>query len=206
MRESSLPPPRPGTFISILSLWSPKERGWEITIFLCFMRLNAPIPVLKTQVQSLLYNLGAPVLGVGLTFPALSYLLHRAATTQGLARLQTVVWVKESVLAHVQVWAQLQAQWDLGLSWCCQALPPFACAPQYPHSFPPFETQVGFLGAAQGLHGCPAGVWYLVGWTQEAFVYRLTGCNEVRPGNSPAWCEFWNQKLASNPSSTSFRS
>lgn len=114
--ESSLPPPKPGTFISILSLWSPEEHGWEITIFLCFMRLNAPIPVLKTQVQILLFNLGAPVLGVGLTFSALSYLLHRAASTQGLARLQTAVWVKESFLAHVQVWVQLQAQGDLGLS------------------------------------------------------------------------------------------
>ena len=52
---------------------------------------------------------------------------------------------------------------------------------QDPHScsFPPFKTQVGFLGAAQGgLDGCPVlylpGVWYLVG-THEAFVYRLTG-------------------------------
>ena len=67
--ESSLAPPKPGTFISILSLWSPEEHGWEITIFLCFVGLNAPIPVLKTQVQILLFNLGARVLGVGPTCP-----------------------------------------------------------------------------------------------------------------------------------------
>ena len=112
--ESSLAPPKPGTFISILSLWSPEEHGWEITIFLCFVGLNAPIPVLKTQVQILLFNLGARVLGVGPTFPGLSYLPHRAATIQGLARLQIVLRVKENFLAHVQVWIQLQAQLDHG--------------------------------------------------------------------------------------------
>lgn len=115
--ESRFAPSQSLEHCSILSLWSPEEHGWEITIFLCFMRLNAPIPVLKTQSSNsaaCFFRSTSP--GCGTNLSALQLLATQSCLNSRLARLQTAVWVKGEFPGSRQVWVQLQAQGDLGLS------------------------------------------------------------------------------------------